>query len=417
MTPIRILCLLVCIELTHGCLRVGTGSGGGDTVVGSNSGDNGQDSGGESGELGGGTNDDGDDSNNVGLPGCPTIIARSQWGARSPKSQTGMKSTPLYAVIHHGAGSRCYTEDKCKKTVQGYQNYHMDTRKWVDIGYNFIVGEDGNVYEGRGWGIRGAHAGTVDSNEKSLGICVIGDFSSTVPNLIAQNTVKQLIACAESNKKLASTYTIRAHRDLKSTSCPGERFYDLIKTWHRYSESDGIDVDSTNDLKFATCPTIISRSEWDARAPRSRTPMSSTPSYVLIHHGTGAGCDTKSACISKVQAYQKQHMDTNNWSDIGYNFIVGEDGNVYEGRGWGITGAHAGVTLYNKNSLGICVIGDFSNTVPNLAAQSAIKQLISCAVANNKLTSTYKLRGHQDVRSTKCPGTSFYNLIKTWNRY
>ena len=41
--------------------------------------------------------------------------------------------------------------------------------EWSDIGYNFIVGEDGNVYEGRGWGIRGAHAGTSSLNEISLG--------------------------------------------------------------------------------------------------------------------------------------------------------------------------------------------------------------------------------------------------------
>lgn len=40
------------------------------------------------------------------------------------------------------------------------------------------------------------------------------------------------------------------------------------------------------------------------------------------------------------------------WIDIGYNFIVGEDGNVYEGRGWGINGAHSGKNFYNKNSLG-----------------------------------------------------------------
>jgi hypothetical protein len=37
------------------------------------------------------------------------------------------------------------------------------------------------------------------------------------------------------------------------------------------------------------------------------------------------------------------------WGDIGYNFLVGEDGNVYEGRGWTQVGAQ---TLnYNSNQL------------------------------------------------------------------
>lgn len=53
----------------------------------------------------------------------------------------------------------------------------MNTRKWSDIGYNFLVGEDGNVYEGRGWGKTGAH--TVGYNSKSVGICFIGNFEST----------------------------------------------------------------------------------------------------------------------------------------------------------------------------------------------------------------------------------------------
>jgi N-acetylmuramoyl-L-alanine amidase len=51
-------------------------------------------------------------------------------------------------------------------------------------------------------------------------------------------------------------------------------------------------------------------------------------------------------------------MDTNGWDDIGFNFVVGEDGNVYEGRGWNAVGSHA--VPYNGNSIGICVIGDFT---------------------------------------------------------
>jgi N-acetylmuramoyl-L-alanine amidase len=51
-------------------------------------------------------------------------------------------------------------------------------------------------------------------------------------------------------------------------------------------------------------------------------------------------------------------MDTNKWNDIGYNFLVGEDGNVYEGRGWNTVGTHAG--NFNKKSIGICFIGNFT---------------------------------------------------------
>ena len=38
---------------------------------------------------------------------------------------------------------------------------------WWDIGYSFLVGEDGNIYEGRGWNEIGAH--TKGYNDVGLG--------------------------------------------------------------------------------------------------------------------------------------------------------------------------------------------------------------------------------------------------------
>ena len=52
----------------------------------------------------------------------------------------------------------------------------------------------------------------------------------------------------------------------------------------------------------------------------------------VVHHGASAPCTTQASCINMVKSYQNLHMDTNGWFDIGYNFIVGEDGNVYEGN-------------------------------------------------------------------------------------
>lgn len=33
----------------------------------------------------------------------------------------------------------------------------MESRNWWDIAYNFLIGGDGAVYEGRGWDSEGSH--------------------------------------------------------------------------------------------------------------------------------------------------------------------------------------------------------------------------------------------------------------------
>lgn len=105
------------------------------------------------------------------------------------------------------------------------------------------------------------------------------------------------------------------------------------------------------------------------------------------------------------------------WADIGYSFLVGEDGNVYEGRGWNLAGAHC--VGYNSKSigkvdamksggkdairsecflyLGISVIGDYTSRKPNTAAINAVKALIQCGVSKGYISRNYILRGHRSV--------------------
>ncbi len=52
----------------------------------------------------------------------------------------------------------CYDDETCASYVRGIQNFHIDDRGWADIGYHFLVGENGKVYEGRGWDRQGAHS-------------------------------------------------------------------------------------------------------------------------------------------------------------------------------------------------------------------------------------------------------------------
>ena len=109
----------------------------------------------------------------------------------------------------------------------------MDSNGWSDIGYNFVVGEDGNAYEGRGWENLGAHAG--GANTGSVGICVLGDFTSGVPNAAAQARVRELISCGVSAGYLTSSYKLCGHRDVGATACPGDSFYPVVQGWNNYT--------------------------------------------------------------------------------------------------------------------------------------------------------------------------------------
>ncbi|XP_037740237.1 peptidoglycan-recognition protein SC2 isoform X2 [Chelonia mydas] len=163
------------------------------------------------------------------------------------------------------------------------------------------------------------------------------------------------------------------------------------------------------------CPTIVSRSQWEARVPRNRDPLGTPVPYVIIHHTAGNHCTSQVSCSREVRGIQSYHMDKNGWSDIGYNFLIGEDDRVYEGRGWSTMGAHA--KNWNNKSLGISFLGSFSKTAPDNTTLTVAKSLIQCAVSRGFLSESYTLKGHRDVTSTQCPGDALYEAISQWPEF
>ncbi|CAL1536977.1 unnamed protein product [Lymnaea stagnalis] len=164
---------------------------------------------------------------------CPTIITRAEWGARAPKSVTYLSKQPVqYAFIHHSAEHECFDRSSCVAEVKLYQNMHMDDRGWDDIGYSFVIGGDGSVYEGRGWDQLGAH--TLGYNDVGLGFCLAGNFMEHLPPTVQMDSAKAMIECGVSLGKISSNYTLRGHRDMKTTLCPGDKLYAEIKTWPHY---------------------------------------------------------------------------------------------------------------------------------------------------------------------------------------
>ena len=57
--------------------------------------------------------------------------------------------------------------------------------------------------------------------------------------------------------------------------------------------------------------------------------------------------------------------------DIAYNFLIGDDGNIYEGVSWTKQGHHVKSSGWNADSLGVAFIGNFKSVVPNANALAA----------------------------------------------
>jgi len=158
-----------------------------------------------------------------------------------------------YIAIHHSA-----THNGNTKT---FRKYHR-SKKWWDIGYNFVIcnggdGADGELQKGRSIGISGAHVKSykgVNYNNMALGICLVGWFD----NIIWEHsdldkkfenpynktpTKKQLDTLISLVKDLMKEYNIPVenvlgHREFPNVhkSCPGfnfniDKFRKLISSW------------------------------------------------------------------------------------------------------------------------------------------------------------------------------------------
>jgi hypothetical protein len=153
---------------------------------------------------------------------APTIVTRAKWGARAPKGSisTTTWSQRVGVAIHHSAGPTT-------QTVRQIQDYQMDHNGWVDIGYNWLVTQDGRLWEGRQgtWLAIGAHA--ANQNTAWVGVCWIGTSGTTAPTPAALATLAWV--WEEAQRRAGRQLLVSGHGQLpgQATECPGSR----LRTW------------------------------------------------------------------------------------------------------------------------------------------------------------------------------------------
>ncbi len=217
----------------------------------------------------------------------PAVITRAGWGANESYSENSggyMRFAPSFSpvqklIVHHTAGQN--NDPNPTATIRAIFYDHAVLRGYGDIDYNFIIDAQGRVYEGRrawidtpltnptgedlaGNVVRGSHA--KHFNDATVGIVLLGTFTSVMPTTAARNALVNMLAWKAERHGLdpmgASTYVnpidgttkylynISGHRNVNTTACPGELFYNTFPTLrqdvaNKIASTTGSAVDST----------------------------------------------------------------------------------------------------------------------------------------------------------------------------
>lgn len=170
---------------------------------------------------------------------CPQVIPRCQWGAKPRKGVPVPLSLPVdHLFVHHTytPSAPCLSFPDCARDMRAMQGFHQDDRGWSDIGYSFVVGSDGYVYEGVGWNTVGTH--TRGQNSVGYGVSFIGNFSSVLPSRYSLDLLRRsLVQCAVNGGRLVSNFTMKGHRQaVNYTTCPGDALFSEISRWDNFWE-------------------------------------------------------------------------------------------------------------------------------------------------------------------------------------
>jgi uncharacterized protein with LGFP repeats len=185
---------------------------------------------------------------------APAVISRAQWGAPAPVCTPDVAGSLVGAVVHHTANPNTYsTVAEAMAVLRADAAYHISSRGWCDIGYNFVVDKWGNTYEGRAGSLNqpviGVHAGGF--NTGTVGVAMLGTYDA-LPSNATQAAVGKIIGyrlgmyrvdprgsmayktgVGENSKYQNTTVNLPrvfGHRDVSYTACPGNGGYAALPT-------------------------------------------------------------------------------------------------------------------------------------------------------------------------------------------
>lgn len=160
-------------------------------------------------------------------------------------------SNKKVAIIIHHTDSEVWEGGDNYKVMRDIYKYHSITRWWWDIGYNFLVWTNWEIFEWRAWWDYVVWAHDKWNNQATIWVSLIWNYSGKEASAKQMESLKKLIKylikkyninikrkmpffkwclwvwekCIEKPLIISYEYPIIGHRDAWHTTCPWEKLY------------------------------------------------------------------------------------------------------------------------------------------------------------------------------------------------
>jgi hypothetical protein len=214
-----------------------------------------------------------------------------------------------------------------------------------------------------------------------------------------------------------------------------------VGTLPKFLRARDIELISAPDLGWPV-PPIVTRAQWGAdESLRKYAPVYNSMIGKLIVHHTGTPNDITDYPGLARGIYLNEL--NNGYIDIAYNWLIDPHGRIYEGR-WAqnypngvphtgehnrlnVRGAHA--LYFNSDTIGIGLMGDYSNVAPTSVMVESLLTLMTWKCARwgldplgsdpytdslgAQVLNLHNICGHRDTYATACPGDTVEAMLPT----
>ncbi len=181
-------------------------------------------------------------------------------------------------------------------------------------------------------------------------------------------------------------------------------------------EQEGLDLaaDGETEAALSFSDFVVPGSAWGRRAATATCGGFHSPNKITIHH-TATPTNDSISVEARLRQIESEMVFGRNFCGMGYHFIVGQNGKVYEGRPRARVGAHAKGA--NTNNIGISFMGNYQGALPSAQMREAGATILKMVADEYGIAlNRQKVKGHRQVgvTVTDCPGHAMYGHLEAF---